>query len=40
MKENRNTYKVFVGKHKGKRPLGRTICRWEDAIKLNLRDMG
>jgi hypothetical protein len=28
--ERRGVYRVLVGKHKGKRPLGR---RWEDVIK-------
>jgi hypothetical protein len=26
-----------VGKPKGKRPLGRSRCRWEDNIKMDLR---
>jgi hypothetical protein len=29
-----------VGKPKGKRPLGRPIRRWEDNIKMDLREIG
>jgi hypothetical protein len=29
-----------VGKPEGKRPAGRPILRWEDNIKMNLRDVG
>jgi hypothetical protein len=29
-----------VGKPEGKRPLGRTICRWVDNIKMDLREIG
>jgi len=31
----RGAYRVLVGKHEGKRPLGRPRHRWED-IKMNL----
>jgi hypothetical protein len=34
--EERNTYKIFVGKAEGKRPLGIPRSRWEDNIKINL----
>ena len=37
---NRGAYRVLVGKHEGKRPLGRPRRRWEDNIKLNLQDVG
>jgi hypothetical protein len=30
----------FVGKSQGKRPLGRPRRRWEDNIKMNIRDIG
>jgi hypothetical protein len=33
-------YKVMVGKPEGKRPLGRPRCRWEDGIRMNLREIG
>jgi len=29
-----------VGKPEGKRPLGRPRCRWEDNIKMDLREVG
>jgi hypothetical protein len=28
------------GRPKGKRPLGRSRCRWEDNIKVDLREIG
>jgi hypothetical protein len=33
-------YRVFVGKHEGKRPLGRPRRRWEDNIKMDLQHVG
>jgi hypothetical protein len=38
--ENRNTYRILVGKPDGKRPLGRPRRRWVDNIKMDLREMG
>jgi hypothetical protein len=32
--------RVFVGTPEGKRSLGRPRCRWEDNIKIDLRDIG
>jgi hypothetical protein len=32
-------YRVSVGKPKGKRPLGRPRRRWEDGIKMDLREI-
>jgi hypothetical protein len=40
MGEIRNTYKLLVGKSEGKRPLGRPRRRWEDDIKMNIREIG
>jgi hypothetical protein len=40
MVEGRGVYRVLVGKLKGKRPLGRPRHRWEDNIKLDLREIG
>jgi hypothetical protein len=40
MGERRGVSKVLVGRPKGKRPLGRTRHRWEDNIKLDLREIG
>jgi hypothetical protein len=33
-------YKVLVGKPEGKRPLGRTRRRWEDGIRMDLKEIG
>jgi hypothetical protein len=40
MGEERNVYKVLVGKPEGNRPLGRPRRRWEDGIRMDLRDIG
>jgi hypothetical protein len=40
MGEGRNVYRVLVGKPEGKRPLERPRRRWEDGIKMDLRDIG
>jgi hypothetical protein len=40
MHGGRSVYRVLVGRPKGKRPLGRPNCRWEDNIKLDIREMG
>jgi hypothetical protein len=40
MGEERNVYKVLVGKPEGKRPLGRPRSRWEDVIRMDLRESG
>jgi hypothetical protein len=37
MGEERNVYKVLVGKPEGKIPLGRPRSRWEDEIRMDLR---
>jgi hypothetical protein len=37
--EKRNAYRILVGKAEGKRPLGRAKCRWEDDIKIGLREI-
>ena len=33
-------HRVLVGKPEGKRPLGRPRHRWEDNIKMDLREVG
>jgi hypothetical protein len=33
-------YKILVGRPEGKRPLVRPRRRWEDNIKLDLREIG
>jgi hypothetical protein len=40
MGEERRVYKVFVGKPEGKRPLGRPRHRWEDGVRMDLREIG
>jgi hypothetical protein len=37
--EGRNDYRVLVGRTEGKRPLGRPRLRWEDNIKMDLREI-
>ena len=36
----RGVHKVLVGKHEGKRPLGRPRRRWENNIKMDLEEVG
>jgi hypothetical protein len=38
--EMRNAYNSMVGISGSKRPLGRPRCRWEDNIRMNLRETG
>jgi hypothetical protein len=38
--EKRNLYRILEGKPEGKRPLGRPRRRWEDNIKMDLREIG
>jgi hypothetical protein len=33
-------YNILVGKPEGRRPLGRPRRRWEDNIKMGLREIG
>jgi hypothetical protein len=40
MGEEREVYKVLVGKPERKRPLGRPRCRWEDGIRMDLWEIG
>jgi hypothetical protein len=40
MGEGRGVYGVLVGWSEGKRPLGRPRRRWEDNIKMDLREIG
>ena len=40
IREGRGVHRVLVGQPEGKRPLGRTRCRWEDSIKMDLREVG
>jgi hypothetical protein len=36
----RNAYRILVGEPEGKRPLGRPRRKWEDNIKMDLREIG
>jgi hypothetical protein len=38
-KKERKVYKVLVEKPKGKRPLGRPRRRWEDGVRMDLREI-
>jgi hypothetical protein len=40
MGEGRNVYRVLVGKPEGRRPLERPGNRWENGIKMDLREIG
>jgi hypothetical protein len=40
MGEGRGVYRVLVGRPEGKRPLRRLRRRWEDNIKVDLREIG
>jgi hypothetical protein len=40
MREERKLYKVLVGKPEGKRPLVRPRRRWEEGIRMDLREIG
>ena len=39
MEQSRNAYRVLVEKPEGKRPLRRPRRRWEDNIKMDLREV-
>jgi hypothetical protein len=40
MWENRNAYRILVGKPEAKRPLRRPRHRWDDNIGMDLREIG
>ena len=40
MGERRGAHTALVGKPEGRRPLGRPRSRWEDNIKMDLREVG
>jgi hypothetical protein len=40
MGEMGNAYKILVGKPEGKRPHGRPRHKWEDNIKMYLKEIG
>ena len=40
MENNRDAYRVLVGRHKGKRPFARPRLRWEENIEIDHQDVG
>jgi hypothetical protein len=40
MGEEKSVYGILVGRPEGKKPLGRPRRRWEDNIKMDLREIG
>src|SRR5215468_8887461 len=40
MGEERGVHRVLVGKPKGKRPLRRPRCRWEDSVMMDHQEVG
>jgi hypothetical protein len=40
MREERKVYNVLMGKPEGKRPPGRPRRRWDDGIRMDLRETG
>jgi hypothetical protein len=40
MGDERKVYRVLVRKPEGKRPLGRLRHKWEDGIRMDLREIG
>jgi hypothetical protein len=38
--KGRDVYRVLIGTPEGKRPLGRPGRRWEDNIKMDLKEIG
>ena len=40
MENGRNAFKVLGGKSTGNRPLGMPRRRWEDNIKMDLKEIG
>ena len=40
MEEDRSAFKILTGKPTGKGPLGRPRRRWEDDIRMDLKEIG
>jgi hypothetical protein len=40
MGEERGAYRILVGRPEGRRQLGRPRRRWEDNIKMDIREVG
>jgi hypothetical protein len=40
MGEKRGAYRILVGRPEGRRPFGRPRWRWDDNIKIDLKEVG
>jgi len=40
MEEGGSTFKIIIGQPTGKRPLGRSRRRWEENIRMDLKEIG
>ena len=40
LEESRSAFKILTGKPTGKKPLGRPRHRWEDNIRVDLKEIG
>jgi len=40
MGEKRNLYRIFVGKHEGKKQVGTPSCRYEDKKRRDVKEIG
>ena len=40
LEEGRSSFKILTGKPTGKRPLGRPRRRWDDNIRIDLKEIG
>jgi hypothetical protein len=40
MEEGRSSFKILTGKPTAKRPLGRPRHRWEENIRMDLKEIG
>ena len=40
MEEGKSAFKILTGKPTGKRTLGRSRCRWEESIRMDLKERG
>ena len=40
MEKGRSAFKILTGAFAGKRPLGRPTRRWQDNIRMNLKEIG
>ena len=40
MEEGRSAFKILTGKPTGKRPLGRPRRRWENNVRMHIKEIG